>query len=95
MESAGANILMHIRNTAVMGILLILKNIRTIKKNFLLCKQQIEEYKPDVVILIDYPSFNLPIARYAKKSGIRVFYYISPKFWAWREYRVKTDKKIY
>ena len=93
MESAGAKILMHIRNTAVMGILLILKNIRTIKKNFLLCKQQIEEYKPDVVILIDYPSFNLPIARYAKKSGIRVFYYISPKFWAWREYRVKQIKK--
>jgi len=93
MESAGAKILMHIRNTAVMGILLIIKNIRTINRNFTLCKQQIRENKPDVVILIDYPSFNLPMARFAKKSGIKVFYYISPKFWAWREYRVKKMKK--
>ena len=93
MESAGATLLMHYRKTAIMGILLILKNIRTLKNNFLLCKQQITEFKPDVVILIDYPGFNLKIAKYSKKSGFRVFYYISPKFWAWREYRVKQIKK--
>jgi lipid-A-disaccharide synthase len=93
MESAGATLLMHYRKTAIMGILLILKNIRTLKNNLLLCKQQIAEFKPDVVILIDYPGFNLKIAKYSKKSGFRVFYYISPKFWAWREYRVKQIKK--
>lgn len=99
MESAGATLLMHYRKAAIMGILLILKNIRTLKNNLVLCKQQIAEFKPDVVILIDYPGFNLKIARYSKQSGFRVFYYISPKFWAWREYRIKQIKnytdKIY
>jgi lipid-A-disaccharide synthase len=93
MESAGATLLMHYRKTAIMGLLLILKNIRTLNRNLLLCKQQITEYKPDVVILIDYPSFNLKIAEYSKKTGFMVFYYISPKFWAWREYRVEKIKK--
>ncbi|MCJ7449758.1 MAG: lipid-A-disaccharide synthase [Bacteroidales bacterium] len=93
MESAGATLLMHYSKTAIMGILLILKNIRTIKSNYILCKKQIAELKPDVVILIDYPGFNLKIAKYSKKSGFRVFYYISPKFWAWREHRVKQIKK--
>ena len=93
MESAGARLLMHYRKTALMGFLLILKNLGTFRRNRSLCKQQINEYKPDVVILIDFPGFNLNIAKYSKKSGFTVFYYISPKFWAWREYRVRMIKK--
>jgi lipid-A-disaccharide synthase len=93
MESAGARLLMHYRKTALMGFLLILKNIGTFRRNRSLCKQQISEYKPDAVILIDFPGFNLNIAKYSKRSGFTVFYYISPKFWAWREYRVRMIKK--
>jgi lipid-A-disaccharide synthase len=93
MESAGAKLLMHYKNTAFMGFVVILKNLGTIARNLSLCKQQIKEFSPDVVILIDYPGFNLRIAKYAKDSGIRVFYYISPKFWAWKEKRVERVKK--
>jgi lipid-A-disaccharide synthase len=93
MESAGAKLLMHYKKTAFMGFVVILKNLRTITHNLSLCKQQIKEFSPDVVILIDYPGFNLRIAEFAKKSGIRVFYYISPKFWAWKEKRVEKIKK--
>ena len=93
MESAGARLLVHYRNTAFMGFLVILKNLGRVLHNISLCKKQVGEYRPDVLILIDYPAFNLRIAEYAKKSGIRVFYYISPKFWAWNEKRVKKVKK--
>ena len=93
MESAGAKLLMHYKKTAFMGFVVVLKNLRTIARNLSLCKQQIKEFSPDVVILIDYPGFNLRIAEYAKKSGMRVFYYISPKFWAWKEKRVEKIKK--
>ena len=93
MESAGAKLLMHYRNTAFMGFLVILKNLGRVLHNISLCKKQVEEYKPDVLILIDYPAFNMRIAKFAKLSGIKVFYYISPKFWAWREKRVVKVKK--
>ena len=93
MESAGATLLMHYRNTAFMGFVGVLKNLGAIKRNFAICKQQIIEFKPDVVILIDYPGFNFRIAEFAKKSGLRVFYYISPKLWAWKEGRVKRVRK--
>ena len=93
MEAAGAKLLMHYSQTAFMGFTVILKNLCKISRNLRLCKKQIAEYKPDVVILIDYPGFNLRIAKYAKVSGFRVFYYISPKFWAWNEGRVKKVKK--
>ena len=93
MESAGAKLLMHYRNTAFMGFLVILKNLERVFHNISLCKKQVAEYKPDVLILIDYPAFNLRIAKFAKNSGIKVFYYISPKFWAWREKRVMKVKK--
>ena len=93
MEEAGAVLLMHYRNTAFMGFVVILKNLKTITRNLALCRQQILEYQPDVVILIDYPGFNLRIAEFVKKQGIRVFYYISPKFWAWNEKRVEKVKK--
>jgi len=93
MEAAGARLLMHYRKTAFMGFTLVLKNLGTIAQNLSLCRQNIAEYKPDVVILIDYPGFNLRIARYAREAGFQVFYYISPKFWAWNEGRVKKVKK--
>lgn len=93
MEAAGAKLLMHYRNTAFMGFLVILKNMGRVFRNISLCKKQVSEYKPDVLILIDYPAFNLRIAKFAKLSGIKVFYYISPKFWAWREKRVMKVKK--
>jgi lipid-A-disaccharide synthase len=93
MESAGAQLLMHYRNTAFMGFVGVLKNLGAIKRNFAICKKQISEFTPDVIILIDYPGFNFRIAEFARKSGFRVFYYISPKLWAWKEGRVKRVKK--
>ncbi len=93
MREAGARLLKHYRETAFMGVWEVLVNIRRVKANFAECRRQITEMKPDVVILIDYPGFNLRMARFAKESGTRVFYYISPKFWAWREGRVKKIKQ--
>jgi lipid-A-disaccharide synthase len=93
MESSGARLLMHYRKTAFMGFVVVLKNLKTIARNLKLCRQQITEYKPDVVILIDYPGFNLRIAEFARDAGLKVFYYISPKFWAWNEKRVEKIKK--
>ncbi len=93
MESAGAVLMMHYKKTAFMGFVEVLKHLGTINSNMILCKSQISEFNPDVVILIDYPGFNLRISAFAKKSGFRVFYYISPKFWAWYEKRVEKIKK--
>ncbi len=93
MESAGANLLIHYRKLAFMGFVAVIKNLGAISRNLTLCKQQITEYKPDVVILIDYPGFNLRIAEFSKKAGFKTFYYISPKLWAWNEGRVKKIKK--
>lgn len=93
MKEAGGRLMKHYRETAFMGAWEVLVNLRKVRRNFALCHRQIAEMKPDVVILIDYPGFNLRIARYAKQSGIRIFYYISPKFWAWREGRVEQVKK--
>lgn len=92
MQSEGAELLMHYRQTAFMGFVDVAKNIGKIGRLFGLCKQQINSFSPDVVILIDYPGFNLRIAEFAKKSGLRVFYYISPKLWAWNEGRVRKIK---
>lgn len=94
MESAGATILVHYRKLAFMGFVAVIKNIGSITKNLSLCKQHITEYKPDVVIFIDYPGFNLRIAKFAKKAGFKTFWYISPKLWAWNEGRVKKIKKF-
>jgi len=93
MESAGATLLMHYSKTAFMGFMVILKNLKIISRNLSLCKQHIADFSPDAVILIDYPGFNLRIAEYAKASGLKVFYYISPKFWAWNEKRVEKVRK--
>ncbi len=93
MEAAGATLLVHYKRMAFMGFVAVVKNLGAIRKNMSLCRQQISEYKPDVVIFIDYPGFNLRIAEYAKKSGYKTFYYISPKLWAWNEKRVNKIKK--
>jgi lipid-A-disaccharide synthase len=93
MESAGARLLMHYKHTAFMGFVAVLKNLGTIKRNLELCKNHIVEANPDVVIFIDYPGFNMRIAEFAKKAGYRTFYYISPKFWAWNEGRVRKVKQ--
>jgi lipid-A-disaccharide synthase len=92
METAGGTLLMHYRKLAFMGFVTILFNLRTIARNMKLCKKQISDQKPDVVILIDYPGFNLRIAKFVKSLGIKVFYYISPKIWAWKESRIKVIK---
>jgi lipid-A-disaccharide synthase len=93
MEAAGARLLVHYKKTAFMGFVSVIRNIRSISANLNLCKKNIIEFNPDVVIFIDYPGFNLRIAEFAKKSGFRTFYYISPKFWAWKEGRVEKVKK--
>lgn len=94
MNDVGGNLVKHYREMAFMGIVNVILNIRTIKRNLELCQKDILEYQPDVIILIDYPGFNLRIAEFAKQHNIRVFYYISPKLWAWKEYRVKKVKEF-
>lgn len=84
----------HIKDLAFMGFVEVLANIRTIFGNIKLCKKDIETFQPDVLILIDYPGFNLRIAEFAKEKGMKVFYYISPQVWAWKEGRVKKIKRV-
>lgn len=83
----------HIKDLAFMGFVEVAKNIKTILKNIAFCKQDILAVKPDVLILVDYPGFNLRIADWAKKQGIKVMYYISPTIWAWKENRVEIVKR--
>ena len=92
MQAVGGDLVKHYREMAFMGFLDVILNIRTIKRNMEFCKKDLIEFKPDVLILIDYPGFNLRIAEFAKQNNIKVFYYISPKLWAWKEYRVKKVK---
>jgi lipid-A-disaccharide synthase len=92
MEAAGATLVKHYRDLAFMGFTEVIRNLPTIFRNLRMCKADILEYKPDALILIDYPGFNLRIARWAKTQGLRVVYYISPQVWAWKESRVKGIK---
>ena len=92
MEAAGATLVKHYKELAFMGFLEVIKNIGTILKNIKFCKEDILQYKPTALILIDYPGFNLRIAKWAKEQGIPVIYYISPQVWAWKENRVKLIK---
>lgn len=92
MQEVGGELVKHYREMAFMGILDVLLNIKTIKRNMDFCKKDLLKFQPDVLILIDYPGFNLRIAEFAKQNNIKVFYYISPKLWAWKEYRVKKVK---
>src|SRR5690554_56988 len=94
MQSAGGTLVKHYRDMAYMGIIPVLLNARAILRNLAYCKEDMARYRPDAVILVDYPGFNLKIAKHVKKKlGIPVYYYISPKVWAWKEYRVKSFKK--
>lgn len=93
METAGADIIKHYRDLAFMGFVEVIKHLGTIFDNIKFCKQDILQYKPDVLVLIDYPGFNLRIAEWAKKQGIKIAYYISPQAWAWKEGRVKKIKR--
>ena len=93
MSATGATLVKHYRDLAFMGFVEVLLNLRTILSNLRFCKQDIEQYQPDVLILVDYPGFNLRIAEWAHARGIRVVYYISPQVWAWKEGRVKAIKK--
>lgn len=92
MQAAGGELVKHYRDLAFMGFLEVVKNLGTILRNLKLCKEDILQFKPDTLILIDYPGFNLRIAEWAKEQGIRVIYYISPQVWAWKENRVKKMK---
>ncbi|MEM9823733.1 MAG: lipid-A-disaccharide synthase [Bacteroidota bacterium] len=93
MQAAGGKLVKHYRNLAFMGFWEVLKNIRTILGNFRLCKKDILQFQPEVLILIDYPGFNLRMAKWAKQQGIQVFYYISPQIWAWHTSRVHQIKE--
>lgn len=92
MQKASVDILFGLDRLAFMGFYEVLKNLRTINQNFNEVKQSILTYKPDVIILIDYPGFNLRIAEWAKKQGFKIVYYISPQVWAWKANRVKKMK---
>lgn len=93
MEAAGATLVKHYRDLAFMGFVEVLKHLKTILNNIDFCKRDITEFKPDVLVLIDYPGFNMRIAEWAKKQGIRIAYYISPQVWAWKEKRVEKIKR--
>ena len=92
-KASGHKPVKHYKELAFMGFLEVAMNIRTILQNIKFCKEDIENYQPDVLILVDYPGFNLRIAEFAKNHGIKVVYYISPQLWAWKEGRVETIKK--
>lgn len=94
MRKNGANVVKNYHELAFMGFVEVLMNLKTILKNFNICKKDIAEFNPDALILIDYPGFNLKIAKWAKKKGYKVFYYISPQVWAWKRRRVYTIKKV-
>jgi len=93
MQQAGGELVKHYRDLAFMGFWEVIKNIFTILRNLKFCKKDIEQFQPDTLILIDYPGFNLRIAKWAKQNGLRVIYYISPQVWAWKENRVKAMKQ--
>ncbi|GAA4462387.1 lipid-A-disaccharide synthase [Nemorincola caseinilytica] len=93
MQAAGATVVKHYRDLAFMGFVEVLMHLRTIMGNISFCKKDILQYRPDVLVLIDYPGFNLRIAAWARQQGIKVVYYISPQVWAWKENRVKQIKR--
>lgn len=94
MRRNGANVVKNYHDLAFMGFVEVVMNLKTIVKNIKYCKKDITEFNPDALILIDYPGFNLKIAKWAKKKGFKVFYYISPQIWAWKRGRVYTIKKV-
>ena len=93
MREVDDNLIKHYRELAFMGFLEVVMNLRTITKNLAFCKSDIGSYNPDVIVFIDYPGFNLRIAKWAKKKGYKTHYYISPQIWAWKENRIKDIKR--
>ena len=93
MKNISGTLVKHYRDLAFMGFVEVLMNIRTIAKNLSFCKKDIEDFNPDVIIFIDYPGFNLRIAKWAKARGYKTHYYISPQIWAWKEGRIKDIKR--
>lgn len=93
MSQQGVEVKKHIRELAFMGFVEVLLNIRTILRNFETCKSQIEAFAPDALILIDYPGFNMRLAKWANKKKIKTIYYISPQVWAWKKSRVKVLRR--
>ncbi len=94
MEQAGAELYLHYREVALMGIVEVVTKLPTIRKHKNECRLDILRWKPDVLILIDYSGFNLPMARFAHKNNITVIYYISPKLWAWAQWRVNSVRRF-
>lgn len=94
MQEQGGKLVKHYRDLAFMGFAEVIMNLRTILGNIKFCKKDIQEFKPDAVILIDYPGFNLRVAEFVKNLGVKVYYYISPQIWAWKTGRVHTIKKF-
>lgn len=94
MKAVGGTCVKHYRELAYMGFIPVLLHLRTIFRNMDYCKKDVEAWQPNVLILVDYPGFNLKIAEYIKQhTRIPVYYYISPKIWAWKEYRIKNIKR--
>ncbi len=93
MQAQGGVLVKHYRHLAFMGFWEVLMHLPTILKNIAFCKRDIQTYRPDVIVFIDYPGFNLRIARWAKKQGYKTHYYIAPQLWAWKENRIKAIKR--
>ncbi|MFT5581684.1 MAG: lipid-A-disaccharide synthase [Psychromonas sp.] len=93
MASLAGKPVKHIKDLAFMGFWEVITNLKTIAKNIKFCKKDIGEFKPDALVLIDYPGFNLRIAEWAKKRGIKIYFYVSPQVWAWKENRVHKIKR--
>ena len=94
MQSVGGTMVKHIRDLAIMGIVEVMVHLRTVLTNISLCKKDILDYNPDAVIFIDYPGFNLRIAKFTHSRGFKNFYYISPQVWAWKKGRIKTMRRV-
>jgi len=93
MNNVGGDLVKHYRDLAFMGFLEVIVNLKTILNNIKFCKKDLLNYKPDILILVDYPGFNLRIAEFAHQNKIKVHYYISPQLWAWKENRIKNIKR--
>ncbi len=93
MQAVGGTLVKHYRDLAFMGFVEVLFNLKTILNNIKICKEDISQFQPDVIIFIDYPGFNMRIAKWAKEIGIKTHYYISPQIWAWKENRIKAIKR--
>lgn len=93
MQESGGTLVKHYRELAFMGFIEVLFNLKTILNNIAFCKKDIEQFNPDAIIFIDYPGFNMRIAKWAKLKGIRTHFYISPQIWAWKENRIKDIKR--